>query len=117
MVFTAIFNVILFTSGQSVHLPMLSWNSCYQYSTRYNFQASGCFSTGHIVLSAKSLATVTYEYLIPGRFTPKPFPPLVVSPPSRFPPGRFPPGRFAPLNPFAPPPGHFLPSRFAPKII
>ena len=34
----------------------------------------------------------------PGRFAPKPFPPLVVSPPRRFPPGRFAPtSRFAPL--------------------
>ena len=38
----------------------------------------------------------------PGRFAPKPFPPLVVSPPRRFPPGRFPPGRFAPISRFAP---------------
>ena len=40
--------------------------------------------------------------LNPGRFAPKPFPPLVVSPPRRFPPGRFPPGRFAPTSRFAP---------------
>ena len=34
----------------------------------------------------------------PVRFAPKPFPPLVVSPPRRFPPGRFAPiSRFAPL--------------------
>ena len=45
----------------------------------------------------------------PGRFAPKPFPPLVVSPPRRFPPGRFPPSRFAPLV-VSPP------SRFAPSI-
>ena len=52
----------------------------------------------------------------PGRFAPKPFPPLVVSPPRRFPPGRFPPSRFAPTSRFAPlvvsPP-----SRFAPIIL
>ena len=45
----------------------------------------------------------------PGRFAPKPFPPLVVSPQRRFPPGRFPPSRFAPLV-VSPP------SRFAPMI-
>ena len=33
----------------------------------------------------------------PRRFAPKPFPPLVVSPPRRFLPGRFPPSHFAPL--------------------
>ena len=45
----------------------------------------------------------TLLWKVPGRFAPKPFPPLVVSPPSRFPPGRFPPGRFAPLSRFVPP--------------
>ena len=49
----------------------------------------------------------------PGRFAPKPFPPLVVSPPGRFPPGRFPPSRFAPTCRFAPlvvsPPSRFAP--------
>ena len=30
-----------------------------------------------------------YDLMNPGRFAPKPFPPLVVSPPRRFPPGRF----------------------------
>ena len=46
----------------------------------------------------------------PGRFAPKPFPPLVVSPQRRFPPGRSPPSRFAPLvvSPT---------SRFAPIIL
>ena len=38
----------------------------------------------------------------PGRFAPKPFRPLVVSPPRRFPPSRFPPSRFAPTSRFAP---------------
>ena len=38
----------------------------------------------------------------PGRFAPKPFRPLVVSPPRRFPPSRFPPSRFAPTSRFVP---------------
>ena len=55
----------------------------------------------------QNLYNAVSDWLIqknPGRFAPKPFPPLVVSPP-----GRFPPSRFAPLV-VSPP------SRFAPTI-
>ena len=48
----------------------------------------------------KLLKSLTYKGVAlrnPRRFAPKPFPPLVVSPPRRFLSGRFPPSRFAPL--------------------
>ena len=48
-----------------------------------------------------SVYDVDVDGMNPGRFAPKPFPPLVVSPPRRSPPGRFPPSRIAPTSRFA----------------
>ena len=50
-------------------------------------------------------------YTVPERFAPKPFPPLVVSPPRRFPEVV----SSLVISPPPPPPGRFPCSRFAPK--
>ena len=42
MVFNRVLSVI---SGRPVHLPMLSWNSLYQYSVQKSFRAIDCFPT------------------------------------------------------------------------
>ena len=63
----------------------------------------------YVVIYNIPLFQITLCGAVPGRFAPKPFPPLDVSPPGRFAPGRFAPGRFAPT-------GRFAPGRFAPQI-
>ena len=106
--FFACFGIVVFWFGVALCAPVRDVRAVYSLQS--------CAGS-HVAAPGWGMVVSGMRWVVrgknPGRFAPKPFPPLVVSPPRRFPPGRFPPSRFAPTIRFAPlvvsPPSRFAP--------